>query len=86
MKPSLPTPPQALQNPYSPYPTACISDNGLPIPEEAARNLFTPFFSTKPDGKGIGLAVIHEVLTRSGIRFSLATGPDGLTRFELFFR
>ena len=64
----------------------CISDNGLPIPEEAARNLFTPFFSTKPDGKGIGLAVIHEVLTRSGIRFSLATGPDGLTRFEIFFR
>ena len=64
----------------------CISDNGLPIPEEAARNLFTPFFSTKPDGKGIGLTVIHEILTRSGIRFSLATGPDGLTRFELFFR
>ena len=29
----------------------CISDNGLPIPKEAARNLFTPFFSTKPDGK-----------------------------------
>ena len=64
----------------------CISDNGLPIPEEVARNLFTPFFSTKPDGKGIGLTVIHEILTRSGIRFSLATGPDGLTRFELFFR
>ena len=64
----------------------CISDNGLPIPEEAARNLFTPFFSTKPDGKGIGLAVIHEILTRSGIRFNLATGPDRITRFELFFR
>jgi nitrogen fixation/metabolism regulation signal transduction histidine kinase len=64
----------------------CISDNGLPIPEEVARNLFTPFFSTKPDGKGIGLAVIHEILTRSGIRFNLATGPDRITRFELFFR
>ena len=52
----------------------CIADNGTPIPEEAARNLFTR------------LTVIHEILTRSGIRFSLATGPDGLTRFELFFR
>ena len=37
-------------------------------------------------GKGIGLAVIHEILTRSGIRFSLTTGPDSITRFELFFR
>ena len=64
----------------------CIADNGAPIPEEVARNLFTPFFSTKPDGKGIGLAVIHEILTRSGIRFSLTTGPDSITRFELFFR
>ena len=64
----------------------CIADNGAPIPEEVARNLFTPFFSTKPDGKGIGLAVIHEILTRSGIRFNLATGPDRITRFELFFR
>lgn len=62
----------------------CVADNGNPIPEETARNLFTPFFSTKPEGKGIGLTVIHEVLTRSGIRFSLTTGKDGITRFEMF--
>ena len=41
---------------------------------------------TKPDGKGIGLIVIHEILTRSGIRFSLGTGEDGVTRFEMFFK
>ena len=64
----------------------CVADNGDPIPEETASHLFTPFFSTKPDGKGIGLIVIHEVLTRSGIRFSLGTGEDGITRFELFFK
>ena len=63
----------------------CVADNGDPIPEETARHLFTPFFSTKPDGKGIGLIVIHEILTRSGIRFSLGTGEDGVTRFEMFF-
>lgn len=64
----------------------CVADNGAPIPEETALHLFTPFFSTKPDGKGIGLIVIHEILTRSGIRFSLGTGEDGITRFELFFQ
>ena len=64
----------------------CVADNGTPIPEETARHLFTPFFSTKPDGKGIGLIVIHEILTRSGIRFSLGTGEDGVTRFEMFFK
>ena len=64
----------------------CVADNGAPIPEETARHLFTPFFSTKPDGKGIGLIVIHEILTRSGIRFSLGTGEDGVTRFEMFFK
>ena len=64
----------------------CVADNGAPIPEETARHLFTPFFSTKPDGKGIGLIVIHEILTRSGIRFSLGTGEDGITRFEMFFK
>ena len=63
-----------------------VADNGAPIPEETARHLFTPFFSTKPDGKGIGLIVIHEILTRSGIRFNLGTGEDGVTRFEMFFR
>lgn len=63
----------------------CVADNGDPIPEETARNLFTPFFSTKPEGKGIGLIIIHEVLTRSGIRFSLGTGDDGITRFEMYF-
>lgn len=64
----------------------CISNNGDPISESAAGKLFTPFFSTKPEGKGIGLLMIHEILTRSGIRFNLSTGEDGITRFEMFFR
>lgn len=63
----------------------CVADNGDPIPESTAGKLFTPFFSTKPEGKGIGLLMIHEILSRSGIRFSLATGADGITRFEMFF-
>lgn len=62
-----------------------IADNGAGISEEAASRLFTPFFSTKPTGQGIGLMFIREVLTKHHCTFSLRTGKDGWTRFRIFF-
>ena len=47
------------------------------------QKLFTPFFSTKPDGQGIGLIFTREVLLKHGCTFSLRTWPDGLTRFRI---
>ncbi|MDX2246022.1 MAG: ATP-binding protein [Bacteroidia bacterium] len=60
-----------------------IADNGPGLTEEQARQLFTPFYSSKPRGQGIGLTLVREILTRHGIRFSLKTGEDGWTRFEM---
>lgn len=60
-----------------------IADNGGGISHEAEQKLFTPFFSTKPDGQGIGLIFIREVLQKHGCTFSLRTWPDGLTRFRM---
>lgn len=60
-----------------------IADNGGGISREAEQKLFTPFFSTKPDGQGIGLIFIREVLQKHGCTFSLRTWPDGLTRFRM---
>lgn len=60
-----------------------IADNGRGISHEAEQKLFTPFFSTKPDGQGIGLIFIREVLQKHGCTFSLRTWPDGLTRFRM---
>ena len=62
-----------------------VCDNGKGISKEIESKLFTPFFSTKPNGQGIGLIFIREVLMKHGFSFSLRTYPDGLTRFRIRF-
>ena len=67
-------------------PTAIeVVDNGPGISKETEAKLFSPFFSTKPNGQGIGLIFIREVLSRHGCTFSLRTYADGLTRFRILF-
>lgn len=66
--------------------TLIISNNGIPIDEKISQQLFTPFFTTKPEGKGIGLTLTRDVLTRHSAEYSLATGPDGITRFVISFQ
>lgn len=62
-----------------------ISNNGLPIDDKITTQLFTPFFTTKPAGKGIGLTLTRDILTRHGAEYSLFTGDDGITRFNIKF-
>ena len=62
-----------------------ISNNGLPINKETSSQLFTPFFTTKREGKGIGLTLVREVLTNHSADYSLSTDSDGITRFTIIF-
>ena len=62
-----------------------VTDNGKGISKETEAKLFSPFFSTKPNGQGIGLIFIREVLMRHGCTFSLRTYADGLTKFRIIF-
>ena len=62
-----------------------VEDNGKGISKEVEAKLFSPFFSTKPNGQGIGLIFIREVLMSHGCTFSLRTYADGLTRFRILF-
>jgi len=39
-----------------------ISDRGPGIPEERRGNIFTPFYSTKPDGMGLGLSIARTII------------------------
>jgi two-component system, NtrC family, nitrogen regulation sensor histidine kinase NtrY len=60
-----------------------IEDNGTGLDETVIRKLFTPFFSTKPGGQGIGLTLIHEILTNHGFRFTFINGKYGGTVFTI---
>ena len=62
-----------------------IADTGKGIDKETEAKLFSPFFSTKPNGQGIGLIFIREVLQKQNCSFSLRTYADGLTRFRILF-
>lgn len=62
-----------------------VRDNGQPILDEVAVNLFNPFFSTKADGQGIGLTLTRDILLNHGFSFSLKTGEDGWTAFVIQF-
>ena len=53
------------------------------IPDEIKNNLFTPFFSTKKDGQGIGLTMSREILVNHGFEFDLDTTVDGTTQFRI---
>lgn len=75
---------EIIVRPLSPA-TIEVVDNGKGISKEVEAKLFSPFFSTKPNGQGIGLIFIREVLMRHGCTFSLRTYADGLTRFRILF-
>lgn len=62
-----------------------VLDSGPGISPEVSSRLFSPFFSTKPQGQGLGLLFVRDVLRKHGCRFSLRTDPDGMTRFTIIF-
>ena len=62
-----------------------ITDTGKGISAEQRGLLFTPFFSTKRDGQGIGLMLVREILVNHGFEFSLKTVAERQTEFVINF-
>jgi nitrogen fixation/metabolism regulation signal transduction histidine kinase len=60
-----------------------IADSGKGISKENAEHLFSPFFSTKKDGQGVGLTLVKEILINHGYGFSLRTLRPGETTFTI---
>lgn len=55
-----------------------IIDNGLGIPPDDLPKVFSPFFSTKAQGLGLGLPIAQRVVLDHGGRLSLDPGGTGL--------
>ena len=66
-------------------PCLAIRDTGPGIVAEARDHLFTPFFTTKPRGQGIGLTLTRVVLTQHGFDFDLRNVEGGGTEFRIRF-
>ncbi|MGH7598543.1 MAG: sensor histidine kinase [bacterium] len=64
---------------------AIVEDTGSGLTPEAREHLFTPFFSTKENGQGIGLTMIQEILSQHRFEFSLDSQPGGPTQFVIYF-
>jgi two-component system nitrogen regulation sensor histidine kinase NtrY len=62
-----------------------IIDSGNRLGELPARQLFTPFVTTKKGGHGIGLMFVREVLTRHDFAYRLAPFGADETHFEICF-
>jgi nitrogen fixation/metabolism regulation signal transduction histidine kinase len=66
--------------------TLKVIDNGVGVPEEIIGDIFTPFFSTKENGTGIGLSLSRQImqLHEGSIRVNSTEGKG--TTFELVFK
>ena len=62
-----------------------IEDTGCGLSPEVRAHLFTPFFSTKEHGQGIGLTMVQEILDSHQFDFSLDSEPEQPTRFTIWF-
>jgi nitrogen-specific signal transduction histidine kinase len=58
-----------------------ILDNGAGIPAESLPKLFRPFFTTKVNGTGLGLAVVQKILVQHGGQVEARTRLEGGAEF-----
>lgn len=62
-----------------------IADNGPGIPEENMKKVFVPFFTTKREGTGMGLAIVQRVVADHGGTIDFKSAHGFGTKFFLSF-
>jgi signal transduction histidine kinase len=63
-----------------------IKDTGIGIPKENLKKLFTPFFTTKEKGKGVGLglSVVHGIIGKHKGKIEVESEQDVGTTFSIY--
>jgi two-component system, NtrC family, sensor histidine kinase HydH len=61
----------------------CVDDTGAGVPPELRTRVFEPFFTTKEEGSGLGLSIVHSVVSQHGGSLEVTSSPSGGARFLL---
>jgi signal transduction histidine kinase len=61
-----------------------VDDSGPGLAPEIRDRLFEPFFTTKARGSGLGLSIVHAIVTQHGGRLEVGGSPEGGARFLLW--
>ena len=62
-----------------------VQDNGPGIPAELLKQIFVPFFTTRRDGSGVGLALSRQIMIAHGGSISANRAPTGGALISLNF-
>jgi PAS domain S-box-containing protein len=71
--------------PQGRYVEVAVADQGTGIPENDLAHVFEPYFTTKAKGRGLGLSIVHSIITRHGGSISVDSkvGQGTVFRFLL---
>ncbi len=61
-----------------------IKDNGIGIDKKNIKKIFTPFFSNKKKGSGLGLFISNQIVTKHGGFILVDSKPDEGTEFKIY--
>lgn len=75
--------PRTGPHPPGDYVRLRVEDNGLGMDDETKKRLFDPYFSTKPDGSGLGLAAVLGIVRRHHGALHLESEPGHGTMVEI---
>ncbi len=62
-----------------------VSDAGEGMSEDVLHKVFEPFFTTREDGHGLGLAAVHGIVRAAGGALAVRSTPGQGTRFDVYF-
>jgi signal transduction histidine kinase len=60
-----------------------VDDSGPGVPSAVRDRIFEPFFTTKAQGSGLGLSIVHSIVTQHGGTLAVGDAPGGGARFIL---
>ena len=63
-----------------------VTNNGKPIPLRQIEEIFIPFYTTKPNGTGIGLSLSKQIMVRHNGTLLLEQSDENMTVFALVFK